>query len=100
MTRIEYEKKTVEKMIRLYCRLNKHNDCGLCDDCSLLLDYAHRSLDRCRFGNEKSSCSKCPIHCYKPDMKEKIRTVMRFSGPRMILYHPIMAIKHLASERK
>lgn len=99
MTRIEYEKKTVEKMIHLYCRLNKHNK-PLCDDCRLLLEYAHARLDRCKFGNNKSTCRKCPVHCYKPDMRDRMRAVMRFSGPRMMLYHPIMAIKHLWAERK
>lgn len=99
MTRIEYEKRTVEKMIYLYCRLNKHNQ-PLCGDCKQLLEYAHKRLDYCKFGNDKSTCRKCPIHCYKPDMREKMRAVMRFSGPRMILFHPIMAIRHLWAERK
>ena len=38
------------------------------------------------------------IHCYKPDMKEKMREVMRYAGPRMMWYHPIAAIKHLIRE--
>ena len=45
-------------------------------------------------------CSNCKVHCYKPEMREKIREVMRFSGPRMILYHPIMAIRHVIESRK
>jgi hypothetical protein len=28
-------------------------------------------------------------------MREKIREVMRFSGPRMMFYHPVMAVRHL-----
>lgn len=32
-------------------------------------------------------------------MKEKIRNVMRYSGPRMILHHPIMAIRHVIDKR-
>lgn len=28
-------------------------------------------------------------------MREKIRQVMRFSGPRMLLYHPVLANWHL-----
>ena len=41
---------------------------------------------------------KCPIHCYKPEMKEKIREAMRYAGPGMILYNPVAAIKHLLRE--
>ena len=46
----------------------------------------------------KPTCKKCPIHCYKPDMKEKMREAMRYAGPRMMWYHPIAAIKHLIRE--
>ncbi len=103
MNRIGREKKVVELMIRLYCRKNENHrktaaplmDGGLCDDCQQLLEYAHKRLDCCKFGESKTSCQKCPVHCYKPDMRDRIRTVMRFSGPRMILYHPIPAIRHL-----
>lgn len=92
--RITEEKDVVEQMIRLYCWKREGNKM-LCPSCQELLDYAHRRLDRCRFGNDKPTCKKCPIHCYRPDMKEHIRKVMRWSGPRMILYHPLAAIKHL-----
>ena len=34
-------------------------------------------------------------HCYKPEMRERIRQVMRYSGPRMITKHPVAAIRHL-----
>ena len=98
MDRIESEKKTVGMMVRLYCRRYEGNK-ELCQDCSQLLSYAKARLDRCKFGNEKSTCKKCPIHCYKPDMREKMRTVMRWAGPRMMIYHPIEAIKHLIREK-
>ena len=97
MNRIESEKKTVGMMVRLYCRRYEGNK-ELCQDCSQLLSYAGARLDRCKFGNEKPTCKKCPIHCYKPDMREKMRAVMRWAGPRMMLYHPIEAIKHLIRE--
>jgi hypothetical protein len=48
----------------------------------------------------KTFCSNCKVHCYKPEMREKIREIMRFSGPRMIFYHPIMAIRHLIESKK
>lgn len=51
-----------------------------------MLIYATARLDRCKFGDGKTKCHKCHVHCYRPDMREKIRVVMRFSGPRMMLY--------------
>ena len=94
MTKIEREKKTIELMIKIYCR-KKHKSKALCLECRELLEYAHKRLTYCKFGEEKSTCSKCPIHCYKKDMKEKVKKVMRFSGPRLIIYNPIELIRHM-----
>ena len=95
MTRIEEEKRVVRWMIELYCRKN-HGRKALCPECYTLVSYCEERLEHCQFGNGKPTCRKCPVHCYKPDMRERIREVMRFSGPRMIFHHPIAAIRHLA----
>lgn len=97
MSRIEWEKRTIAQMVGLYCR-HKEGNRTLCPDCAELLDYARTRLSKCRFGDGKSSCRKCPVHCYSPDMKERIRVVMRYSGPRMMIYHPIAAVRHLYYE--
>lgn len=97
--RIEEEKYVVELMIRLYCRKCEGHDV-LCPECQELLDYARNRLDHCRFGARKPTCRKCPVHCYRPEMKERIKAVMRWSGPRMMLYHPIAAFRHILHELK
>ena len=74
-----------------------HDGPGLCGECRELLEYSLARLEHCKFGNAKTKCHKCPVHCYRPDMREKIRTVMRFSGPRMLLYHPLEALRYLFS---
>ena len=99
MARIEQEKKTVERMVRIYCR-HKEGNKVLCDDCKKLLEYAHKRLSDCKFGEQKSTCKQCSVHCYRPDMKQKIREVMRYAGPRMLLFHPWAALRHLWQERK
>lgn len=48
----------------------------------------------------KTFCSNCRVHCYKPEMREKIRAVMRFSGPRMLFVHPVAAIRHVIETRR
>lgn len=85
-------------MIRIYCRL-KHNQHGkgLCPHCSEVLKYAHQRLENCVFGDGKPACAKCPVHCYKPEMRAKIRTIMRFSGPLMPLAHPVDTLRHYIS---
>ena len=97
--KISAEKEVIEKMIRLYCRLHKHPQNGiLCDECDKLLNYAHTRLDKCPFEDNKNACKQCAIHCYKPAMREQMRVVMRYRGPRMIFYSPRLAIKHLTNK--
>lgn len=95
MGRIDREKKTITLMINIYCQKKHGNKKGeLCDECKELLEYAHKRLSFCKFGDSKSTCAKCPIHCYKKDMREKVKAVMKFSGPRLILHSPLELIKH------
>ena len=95
--KVEREKVVVERMIRLYCR-RKLGVKELPQEYVDLIAYAHKRLDVCKFGDEKPACKRCPIHCYKPEMREKIRNVMRWAGPRMMVYDPVAAIRHLLNK--
>ena len=95
------EKMLVSEMIALYCRKQHKTPKGqLCPACQELQDYALARIDKCPFMETKTFCSACKVHCYKPEMREKIREVMRFSGPRMLLYHPVMAVRHVIEGKK
>lgn len=89
----------VGQMIALYCRKN-HGGKELCPECAELLNYAMGKIDRCPFMETKSFCSNCKVHCYQNEYRQRIRQVMRFSGPRMIFVHPIMSIKHLIASKR
>lgn len=98
------EMRTVSQMIALYCAGN-HADrprgerahCGepLCAECAAVDAYAMLRTQRCRNMATKTSCDKCPNQCYRPEEREKIRTVMRYAGPRMLFHHPVAAVRHL-----
>lgn len=94
MGSIKNEKRVVSHMIRLYCR-HKLGLRELPVEYKELEVYAHKRLDNCKFGDKKPACKRCTIHCYRSDMRQKIRDVMRWAGPRMIIYDPIAAIRHL-----
>jgi hypothetical protein len=84
-------------MIAIYCsaehgRLRRE---PLCPDCSRLADYAAARLGRCPWGEGKPTCARCPTHCYSRDMRAAVRKVMRYSGPRMLLFHPARGIRHV-----
>ncbi|HIS42003.1 MAG TPA: nitrous oxide-stimulated promoter family protein [Candidatus Limiplasma pullicola] len=99
-TKREREKRMVSQMIALYCRKKHHTRGDLCPQCAALDAYAKMRADKCPFMDTKTFCSNCRIHCYKPDMRAKIREVMRFAGPRMILHHPVAAIRHVVETKK
>ena len=86
----------VSRMIELYCRKKHKNlyNTTVCDDCKKLLEYACSRSERCPFMENKTFCSNCKVHCYSPIMRKKIKEVMRYSASRMLLYHPIMCIRH------
>ncbi|MCK9286154.1 MAG: nitrous oxide-stimulated promoter family protein [Sphaerochaetaceae bacterium] len=94
MTKLEKEKQVVTTMVRMYCKGVGHTPVP-CDDCSELIEYARQRIDTCPEGMGKPFCSRCTIHCYNQEKREKIREVMRYSGPRMLWHHPIMAMAHL-----
>ena len=103
--KIKYEKAMIFYMIKLYC-IHNHKDYqkihnktfgskSICKECEELYNYACERTNKCRFIKSKTFCSACESHCYKKDMKEKIKKIMSYSGKRMIIHHPIAAFKHV-----
>ncbi|MBT8087004.1 MAG: nitrous oxide-stimulated promoter family protein [Gammaproteobacteria bacterium] len=86
---------TITKMVGIYC--SAHHDGSadsLCESCTEFMDYATLRLQKCPYGDDKPTCSNCPIHCYKPARRTQAKTIMRYAGPRMLLRHPVLAIAH------
>ena len=91
--RIEREKRTVAVMVKMYCD-HYHDKVGaICSDCDELTKFANERINRCIFQKDKPVCSGCQVHCYRTDMRDKIKTVMRFAGPKMMFRHPILGIR-------
>ena len=98
--RKEREIETVRTMITMYCKAHHHPEGDMCEECAAVFSYASLKYHRCLFGEDKPVCTVCLVHCYTKEYREKIRKIMRYSGPRMILHHPLMAIDHLLLERR
>mgnify|MGYP001814704116 CR=1 FL=1 len=95
--RLKREHQTLVCMTRIYCEHHHrgHPDVDLCPECSQLMQYAGKRLEKCPYGTSKPTCAKCPIHCYKPAQREAAREVMRFAGPKMPWRHPLQSIIHM-----
>lgn len=96
--RLLRELETIEAMTRIYCA-DHHRTPAPCADCQALMTYAAKRLAVCTFGEEKPVCAKCQVHCYGKAMREKVREVMRYAGPRMIWRHPWLALMHVVDKR-
>ena len=98
--RLQREYTTFLAMQRIYCsgthpgqKLTGKGE--LCSECADLSAYALARLQKCPYQDRKPACANCPIHCYRKDMRARVREMMRFAGPRMLLRHPVLAVLHL-----
>ena len=98
--RLTRERRTVSLMIAMYCRAHHAPAERLCTQCAELEAYALARIEKCPFGADKPTCANCPVHCYNPEMRERVRVVMRYAGPRMLLRHPVLALLHLLDGRR
>ena len=98
--RMKPEKKTIDYMVDLYCKGHHGTEGQLCTECFQFKEYALMRLDKCPFQEKKSTCGKCTIHGYKPDMKLEVKKIMRYSGPRLLLHHPSLAFHHAWEGRR
>ena len=103
--RLAREELTIVEMIAMYCRDHHGEELaraaeGLCPGCAGLMAYARLRLELCRYGADKPTCAACPTHCYRPAMRDRVREVMRYSDPRMIKAHPVLAVAHLVDGRR
>ena len=93
--RLERERRTIAAMVRIHCRDRHGTHDGICAECQALVEYAGKRLRVCPFHEDKPVCNKCPVHCYAPALRERVREVMRYAGPRMLYRHPWLAVLHL-----
>ena len=56
----------------------------VCDSCREFLSYAIERRLRCPL-DPRPVCKHCHVHCYKPDYREKVREIMRFSGKYLMM---------------
>ncbi len=54
-----------------------------CVECREFLAYAIARRRHCPL-DPKPTCKHCPVHCYRPGHREKVREIMRFSGRHLL----------------
>ncbi len=73
----------LKTFIGVYCRAHHGGGDELCGECADLQRYALKRLEKCPL-DPKPKCRKCPVHCYAPDYRKRIKEVMRYSGMHFV----------------
>ncbi|MEW6735370.1 MAG: nitrous oxide-stimulated promoter family protein [Acidobacteriota bacterium] len=99
-SRLYREKRTIKAMVKIYCQANHCTKDQLCYECAEVFNYASYRITKCPHQEAKPSCAKCAIHCFNTSMKEKVKKIMRFAGPKMLLKHPLLSFMHYLDSLK
>ena len=70
------------------------NKMELCPNCYELLKKVTTHTGRCPHMAYKSFCHHCPRPCYTSEKRAEIVPIMSYGGKRLLLYHPILTIRH------
>jgi len=100
VSKIGKDKKTLEFMINIYCEKKHKLGLDKCSKCEELYEYACDRLDKCKFGEDKTSCKKCIVHCFHPEKREQIKGIMRFSGPVVVFFRPHHYIRYIMKPKE
>ncbi len=116
---VAHDIRTVGDFVAIYCR-GKHKDAArvpltsdaaflgvygdkvpeCCEECAELTRYAEARRAYCP-KDPKPFCSHCDTHCYRPQMKEAMREVMEYSGPRSVFHgYALDSVRHAVAGMK
>ena len=92
---IPNEKINIKKTLGIYCN-QKHNtkDGHLCPKCTAMLTTILLKMKQCKYGSTKPICDHCDSLCFGSEYNKIFMEAMTTTGKKMLVKHPVMAIKH------
>ena len=96
---LDRDRATLEAIGSIYCKAHHGraaSEAGstLCSECAQVVDYAMARTKKCP-NNHEGNCKDCTIHCYAGEMRERVKAMMAYSAPRMLVRHPAMTARYL-----
>ena len=89
------EKENIRKTFGIYCNANHGTtDNKLCPKCTALLTTAMLKIQRCPYGIAKPICDACETPCFGEVPTKEFRSIMKSGQKKMLLSHPLMAVRH------
>ena len=92
--RVHREAVAIGYMIVIFCTGRHQPVDKLCEECRQVLDHVKQAVELCLYKEDKPVCGKCATNCYNPAIKQKLQLIMRYAGPRMMVHHPVLALRH------
>ncbi|MBR0405322.1 MAG: nitrous oxide-stimulated promoter family protein [Eggerthellaceae bacterium] len=96
-SRAATDRRVLEAMGLIFCKAHHSGEkdaCGLCPSCRATVEETLARTAVCPF-NHEGNCQDCAIHCQRGEARERIREIMRYAAPRMVLRHPLMTAEYL-----
>lgn len=75
------------------------DDGMLCPECAKVIAYAMARTEKCP-NNHEGNCKDCVIHCYNGEMRDRVKAMMAYAAPRMLVHHPVMTARYLRKKFK
>jgi secreted Zn-dependent insulinase-like peptidase len=87
-------------MVHIYCKSNHEIHEELCPECAELLEYAKTRLDKCPFQEKKRHLWQVFTALLQALNERQSEKVMRYADPRVLLHHPLLAMRNVIDGRK
>lgn len=89
------ERENIRKTFGVYCNANHETTDGkLCPKCTALLTTVMLKIQRCPYGIGKPICDRCETPCFGEKPTNEFREIMKSGQKKMLLSHPLMAVRH------
>lgn len=101
--RVQRDLRTLQAIGSIYCAAHHagalKDDAGMCEECAAVIKYTHERASACPY-NHEGNCQDCKLKCNRGEQQQRIKAIMKYAAPRMLVKHPIMTMEYLAKKRK
>ncbi len=98
MSSTEKDRRTLQAIGRIYCQGNHaergKDVAGMCSECGAAIEQTLARAEACPHGHE-GNCQDCATPCQRGEAQERIKAIMRYAAPRMLVRHPLMTLEYL-----
>ena len=100
-TQSEKDLRTLRAIGCMYCKAHHASSVkgphGLCEECTATVAFTHERTKNCPYGHAHN-CQDCTTKCNRGQQQQRVKAMMRYAAPRMLLRHPLMTMDYLSKK--